>query len=296
MIEQTKKLPTADFAAVRVVPQTRDIRLRHELLRLHPGVEHRGFDDGAAHRRVLRDARPGMYEYELEAMFEHEFRTGGGNGPAYGSIVGAGDNATILHYRENRSRLQDGQLVLVDAGCEYGSYAADVTRTFPAGGSFSPEQAALYDVVLEAQQAAIDVVRPGARFGDSHDRALDVLCRGLVDVGLLEGPAARVRESGDYRAYYMHRTGHWLGLDVHDTGLYDVGGESRVLEPGMVLTVEPGLYVASDSAAPAAFRGIGIRIEDDVLVTAAGHDILTSDAPKTRREIEALRAVVVGAA
>lgn len=247
----------------------------------------------AAHRRILCDARPGMHEYELEAQLEHEFRSRGAAGPAYGSIVGTGDNATILHYRENRSVLQEGQLVLVDAGCEFGSYAADVTRTFPAGVSFTPEQAALYDVVLAAQTAAIEAVQPGARFGDSHERAVDVLCAGLVDLGLLDGPAARVRESGDYRTYYMHRTGHWLGLDVHDVGLYDIGGQSRTLEPGMVLTVEPGLYIAADSPqAPAAFRGVGIRIEDDVLVTATGHDILTADAPKTRSEIEALRAAV----
>ena len=251
----------------------------------------------AAHTRIQREARAGMREYELEAILENEFRSHGATGPAYGSIVGTGDNATILHYRENRSQLQDGQLVLVDAGCEFDFYASDVTRTFPVGMAFTAEQAALYDVVLEAQLAAIEAVQPGARFGQSHERALDVLCAGLVDLGLLDGPAARVRESGDYRAYYMHRTGHWLGLDVHDVGLYDIDGESRVLEPGMVLTVEPGLYVAPDETrAPAAFRGVGIRIEDDVLVTATGHEILTSGAPKTRSEIEALRAVVVGAA
>ncbi len=250
-----------------------------------------------AHARVMRDARPGMHEFEIEAMLEHEFRTSGASGPAYGSIVGTGDNATILHYRENRSQLQEGQAVLVDAGCEVDSYASDVTRTFPAGTRFTSEQAALYDLVLDAQLAAIETVRPGARFSDAHDRAVDVLCAGLVDLGFLTGPAARVRESGDYRTYYMHRTGHWLGLDVHDVGLYDVGGASRVLEPGMVVTVEPGLYVAADAeGAPAAFRGIGIRIEDDVLVTVDGNEVLTAAAPKGRQEIEALRSVAAGVA
>jgi Xaa-Pro aminopeptidase len=249
-----------------------------------------------AHTRVLRDARPGVYEYEIEAWLEHEFRSRGARGPAYGSIVGSGANATILHYRDNRDRLRDGDLVLVDAGCEYEFYAADVTRTFPAGTGFTPEQAAVYDLVLEAQRAAIEAVRPGAGFGDAHERAVDVLCSGLVDLGLCAGPPARVRESGDYRTYYMHRTGHWLGIDVHDVGLYARGAEARRLEPGMVLTVEPGLYVAEDQTdVPAAFRGIGVRIEDDVLVTPAGHEILTAGAPKQRAEIESLRAAGVGA-
>jgi Xaa-Pro aminopeptidase len=249
----------------------------------------------AAHARIMREARPGMHEFEIEAMLEHDFRTSGASGPAYGSIVGAGDNATILHYRDNRSVLCEGQAVLVDAGCEMDSYASDVTRTFPAGTRFTTEQAALYDLVLAAQLAAIDTVRPGARFGDAHDRAVDVLCAGLVDLGFVTGPAARVRDSGDYRTYYMHRTGHWLGLDVHDVGLYDVSGASRVLEPGMIVTVEPGLYVAADAAsAPAAFRGIGVRIEDDVLVTPDGNDVLTAAAPKRRSEIEALRAAAAG--
>jgi Xaa-Pro aminopeptidase len=251
----------------------------------------------AAHRRILGEARPGMHEYDIEALLEYEFRSRGARGPAYGSIVGGGANATILHYRDNRDRLRDGDLVLVDAGCEFDFYAADVTRTFPAGAGFTPEQAAVYDLVLAAQQAAIATVRPGASVGDAHERALDVLCAGMVDLGLCAGPAARVRESGDYRTYYMHRTGHWLGLDVHDVGLYAApDGQPRRLEPGMVLTVEPGLYVAPDvDDAPAAFRGIGVRIEDDVLVTADGHEVLTAAAPKTRAEIESLRAAGVGA-
>jgi Xaa-Pro aminopeptidase len=244
-----------------------------------------------AHVRLMREARPGMREYELQAMLERDFRAGGAAGPAYGSIVGSGVNATILHYVDNRDALRDGDLVLVDAGCEVQGYAADVTRTWPVGPSFSPAQAAVYRVVLEAQLQAIDTVRPGGRFIDAHERALDVLCAGLVDLGLVAGPPERARESGDYKKYYMHRTGHWLGLDVHDVGLYERDGVSRTLEPGMVLTVEPGIYVAPDDAsAPEELRGIGIRIEDDVLVTAGGHEVLTAEVPKSIEALEGLRA------
>jgi Xaa-Pro aminopeptidase len=245
-----------------------------------------------AHRALMRETRPGQREYELQARLEREFRSRGASGPAYGSIVGGGANATVLHYVTNEDVLRDGDLVLVDAGCELDGYAADVTRTFPVGASFSPEQAAVYEVVLEAQRQAIATVRPGASFIDAHDTAVRVLCEGMVSLGLVEGPAERARESGDYRQYYMHRTGHWLGLDVHDVGLYEENGLSRRLEPGMVLTVEPGLYIAADAgAAPERFRGIGVRIEDDVLVTATGHEILTAAVPKTIAEIEALRGV-----
>jgi Xaa-Pro aminopeptidase len=245
-----------------------------------------------AHRALMRETRPGQREYELQARLEREFRSRGASGPAYGSIVGGGANATVLHYVTNQDVLRDGDLVLVDAGCELDGYAADVTRTFPVGASFSPEQAAVYEVVLEAQRQAIATVRPGASFIDAHDTAVRVLCEGMVSLGLVEGPAERAFESGDYRQYYMHRTGHWLGLDVHDVGLYEENGTSRRLEPGMVLTVEPGLYIAADAAAaPDRFRGIGVRIEDDVLVTATGHEILTAAAPKTIAEVEALRGV-----
>jgi len=247
----------------------------------------------AAHADLMRTTRPGMRESELEIRVEHAFRRHGATGPAYGSIVGGGDNATILHYRDNCDALRDGDLVLVDAGCELELYAADVTRTFPVGAGFTPEQAALYDVVLEAQRAAIATVRPGGRFGDAHEAALEVLCAGLVHLGLLAGTPEEVRTTSAYRAYYMHRTGHWLGLDVHDVGLYEQDGVSRRLEPGMVVTVEPGLYVAADAeGAPAAFRGIGIRIEDDVLVTENGNEVLTEAAPKERHAIEALRAAM----
>ena len=244
----------------------------------------------AAHERLVQETRPGMLESELEAILEFEFRNRGARGPAYGSIVAGGANATILHYRDNRDRLVDGQLLLVDAGCEYRFYAADVTRTFPAGTAFTPEQAAVYDLVLAAQLAALEVVRPGATFDDAHERVVDVLCAGLVDLGLCAGPPARVRESGDYRRFYMHRTGHWLGLDVHDVGRYRSGAAPRALEPGMVLTVEPGLYIGADlDDLPAAFRGIGVRIEDDVVVTADGHENLTAGASKARADIESRR-------
>lgn len=247
----------------------------------------------AAHVRIMQEARPGMREFELQARLESDFRERGGSGPAYGSIVGGGANATILHYVDNRDELREGDLVLVDAGCEYDSYAADITRTWPVAPSFSPEQAEIYNLVLEAQRHAIETVRPGARFIEAHDRAVAVLCEGLVRLGLLEGPADRARESGDYRRYYMHRTGHWLGLDVHDVGLYETGAASRVLEAGMVLTVEPGIYVAEDeTTAPERYRGIGVRIEDDVLVTPDGHEILTAAVPKELEAVEALRAAV----
>jgi Xaa-Pro aminopeptidase len=250
-----------------------------------------------AHVRIMQEARPGMREFELQARLENDFRRRGSSGPAYGSIVGGGANATILHYVENRDELREGDLVLVDAGCEYEGYAADITRTWPVGPGFSPAQTDIYNVVLEAQKQAIEEVQPGARFIDAHDRAVEVLCDGLVDLGLVEGPPDRARESGDYRKYYMHRTSHWLGLDVHDVGLYESGGASRLLEPGMVLTVEPGIYVAADDPnAPERYRGIGVRIEDDVLVTPTGHDVLTCDVPKEREAVEALRAGVLGRA
>jgi Xaa-Pro aminopeptidase len=248
-----------------------------------------------AHVRIMQEARPGMREFELQARLESDFLRRGASGPAYGSIVGGGANATILHYVDNRDTLREGDLVLVDAGCEYDAYAADITRTWPVGTGFAPAQADVYRVVLEAQKQAIATVQPGARFIDAHDRAVEVLCAGLVDLGLVQGPPDRARESGDFRKYYMHRTSHWLGLDVHDVGLYECGGAARRLEAGMVLTVEPGIYVADDDhAAPERFRGIGVRIEDDVLVTPTGHEVLTDGVPKELDDVESLRAGVSG--
>ncbi len=241
-----------------------------------------------AHRLAMREARPGKNEAELDGLIEYTFKRRGSTGPAYTNIVAGGANACILHYNENDQPLRDGELVLIDAGAEWSFYASDVTRTFPVNGRFSPTQRALYDVVLDAQKAAVEGTRPGATFASVHDVALRRLCRGLLELGLLQGDVDEVIESGAYRSYYMHRTGHWLGLDVHDCGAYHEGGQSRVLAPGMVTTVEPGLYVPpDDQTVDARWRGIGIRIEDDVLVTAEGNEVLTAEIPKEAEDIEA---------
>jgi Xaa-Pro aminopeptidase len=245
---------------------------------------------GRAHRAAMDVAFPGRFEYEVEAAIEGAFRAGGSRRPAYESIVGSGPNATVLHYRESSRRMEEGDLLLIDAGCEYGYYASDVTRTFPVSGKFTAEQRALYDIVLRAQAAAIAAVAPGVTVDDIHDFALRALVVGLVDVGLLEGPADARIEDGGYREYYMHRTSHFLGMDVHDVGPYFVEGEKRRLEPGMVITVEPGLYVGVASKAPEAYRGIGIRIEDDILVTEGGCENLTAHIPKEADELEAILA------
>jgi len=244
-----------------------------------------------AHVAAMRACRPGMNECELEAVVEYVFRRYGAASPAYPSIVGAGANGTILHYTENDAPVKDGDLVLIDAGCEYQGFSADITRTFPAKRVFSRPQRAIYELVLSAQLAALGEVRPGARFEDYHNRALRVLVEGLVALGLLDGPPDEAIANETYKRLYMHRTGHWLGADVHDVGRYLIDGASRPLEPGMVLTVEPGLYIDEDDAkAPAEYRGIGVRIEDDVLVTATGHEVLTGGVPKTVGEIESLMA------
>lgn len=244
-----------------------------------------------AHCRAMQVCRPGMMEYQLDAEIQHTFAMAGARHPAYPSIVGGGANGCILHYIDNSEPLRDGDLVLIDAGCELGNYASDITRTFPVNGRFSKEQAALYQVVLDAQQAACNEIAPGKDWNASHLAAVRVLCQGLLEHGLLRGDLDELLEQGAYSEFYMHRTGHWLGLDVHDVGDYRVGGEWRELEPGMVMTVEPGLYVAPDNLnVEAKWRGIGIRIEDDVVVTESGYRVLTSGVPKTIQEIEALMA------
>jgi Xaa-Pro aminopeptidase len=240
-----------------------------------------------AHRAVMAEAAPGRNEAELDAVLEYTFRRRGGTGSAYTNIVAGGANACILHYVENDRELRAGDLCLVDAGCEHGYYASDVTRTFPVDGRFTPEQRALYEVVLTAQESAIEAARPGATFDSVHDVAVRRLVEGLVELGLLEGGVDEALESGAYRAFYMHRTSHWLGLDVHDAGAYAKDGASRPLEPGMVLTVEPGIYVAEDADVEACWRGIGIRIEDDVAVTAGDPDVLSRDTPKSIADVEA---------
>lgn len=241
-----------------------------------------------AHRRAMRAARPGMMEYELEAELLYEFKKGGAEFPAYSPIVGSGENACILHYTENNAAMADGSLVLIDAGAEVDGYAADITRTFPVNGRFSGEQKAVYEVVLAAQAAALDQVAPGRHWNAPHDAAVRTLTQGLVDLGLLSGEVDGLIEKSAYRRFYMHRTGHWLGLDVHDVGDYKIDGEWRELEPGMALTVEPGLYIAANKDIPERWSNIGVRIEDDALVTADGHEVLTADTPKTVADIEAV--------
>jgi len=244
----------------------------------------------SAHRRAMQFTRPGMHEYQVEAELLHEFRTAG-MVPAYSSIVGGGANGCVLHYTNNTDRLLDGDLLLIDAGSEYDCYAADVTRTFPVNGRFSEPQRALYELVLAAQAAAIEQVHPGNHWNAPHEAAVKVLTRGLVKLGLLKGRPSELIRSEAYRRFYMHRTGHWLGMDVHDVGDYKVGDEWRVLEPGMVLTVEPGLYIPAPSKGVARkWWNIGIRIEDDVLVTARGPEVLTAAAPKSVIDIEAVMA------
>lgn len=244
-----------------------------------------------AHVRAMKASRPGVMEYQLEAEILHEFQMAGARFAAYNTIVGSGKNGCILHYIENSAPLRDGDLVLIDAGCELDYYAADITRTFPANGIFSPAQKALYEVCLQAQLAAIDAAIPGNHWNAPHEATVRVITEGLVGLGLIEGPVDDAIAAERYREFYMHRAGHWLGMDVHDVGDYKVGGEWRVLEPGMVLTIEPGIYVAPDNVnVDEQWRGIGIRIEDDVVITERGNDVLTAGVPKTIHDIESLMA------
>ncbi|SFM76017.1 Xaa-Pro aminopeptidase [Halopseudomonas yangmingensis] len=244
-----------------------------------------------AHVRAMQICRPGLHEYQLEAELIHEFMRSGSRAPAYSSIVAAGRNACILHYTENTSQIRDGDLVLIDAGCELDCYASDITRTFPANGRFSAEQRAIYQLVLDAQRAAFAVIAPGRHWNEVHEASVRVITAGLIELGLLQGEVDELVAAEAYRPFYMHRVGHWLGMDVHDVGEYRVGGEWRVLEPGMLMTVEPGIYIAQDNSDVARkWRGIGVRIEDDVLVTRNGCEILTGDVPREIDEIEALMA------
>jgi Xaa-Pro aminopeptidase len=239
----------------------------------------------AAHVRAMRHCRPGRTEYEIEAALLYEFKSHYME-PAYPSIVGGGANACILHYRRNSDVLKDGDLLLIDAGAEYDGYAADISRTFPVNGRFTPLQREIYEIVLGAQLAAIKEAVPGNHWNDPHDAAVKELTAGLVELGVLKGSRAKLIKEGAYKPFYMHRTGHWLGMDVHDVGDYKVDNEWRLLEPGMTLTVEPGLYFAASKNLPRELHNIGIRIEDDVLVTRDGNSVLTAAAPKTVAEIE----------
>jgi Xaa-Pro aminopeptidase len=247
-----------------------------------------------AHNHAMKFTQPGRYEYEVQAEIEHIFRLRGALGPAYPSIVASGVNSCILHYIENDRQMQDKELLLIDAGCSYGYYNSDITRTFPVGGKFTSEQKRLYEIVLEAQKQAIAQVQPGNPYKQIHDTAVRVLTEGLVELGILKGEIDKLIEEEKYKPYYMHRTGHWLGLDVHDVGVYQHGDDNpQILQPGQVLTVEPGLYIVPDTKlaedqpeTDPRWVGIGIRIEDDVLVTSTGHEILTAGVPKEVAEVE----------
>ncbi|MDT8453295.1 MAG: Xaa-Pro aminopeptidase [Gammaproteobacteria bacterium] len=239
------------------------------------------------HIRAMQACQPGKYEYELEAEMLYEFNRNGA-GWAYPSIVGSGANSCILHYTENNQLLHDGDMVLIDAGAEYEGYAADITRSFPVNGRYSEAQKEIYDVVLAAQEAAMQQIKPGNHWNDPHHAAVKVLTRGLVELGLLKGKVPALIKEGAYSKYYMHRTGHWLGMDVHDVGDYKVDDEWRLLEPGMALTIEPGLYIPAGSQGAKRWWNIGVRIEDDVVVTKDGYELLSKGLPRTTEEVEAV--------
>jgi Xaa-Pro aminopeptidase len=242
------------------------------------------------HKRAMQVCSPGMMEYQIEAELIHEFMNRGARSPAYTSIVGSGKNSCILHYTENSEELIAGDVLLIDAGAEYDGYASDITRTFPVNGEFSVEQRAVYDVVLAAQLAAIEKVAPGNHWNEPHDAAIEKLVEGMLELGIMKGNKKTIIKDQSYNKYYMHKTGHWIGMDVHDVGDYKVDGEWRMLEAGMVMTVEPGLYFAPTRGLAKKWWNIGIRIEDDVLVTKDGFDVLSKDIPKTADDIEAIMA------
>ena len=243
----------------------------------------------SAHSRAMKASKPGLFEYQLQAEIEHEFAVHGSAGAAYTSIVGGGKNGCILHYIENRDALKDGDLVLIDAGCEYQNYAADITRTFPVNGKFSDEQAAIYDIVLQAQTDAIAVIGPGIEYNKTNEATVLAITQGLVDLGILHGDVDELIASEAHREFYMHGAGHWLGMDVHDVGDYKIDGQWRVYEPGMVVTIEPGIYIAPGNPnVDKKWHGIAVRIEDDIVVTKDGNENITAGVPKKRDEIEAL--------
>ncbi|HUW26714.1 MAG TPA: Xaa-Pro aminopeptidase [Gallionella sp.] len=281
-------------SGIRAPDEIRDVRaLLHEMRLIKDAHEldimrRAAVISAQAHRRAMRFTRPGRFEYEIEAELLHEFYRHGSRHPAYPSIVAGGANACVLHYIENNAPLRDGDLLLIDAGCEVEGYAADITRTFPVSGKFSAAQKDVYEIVLAAQTAAIAAARPGNAWDEPHDAALLVLARGFIDLKLCQGSVDGVLESKSYKKFYMHRTSHWLGMDVHDVGDYKVNNTWRALQPGMTLTVEPGCYIRPADDVPQALWNIGIRIEDDVAITRQGNEVLTAAAPKTVAEIEAL--------
>jgi Xaa-Pro aminopeptidase len=275
--------PTEFVALEQLLHELRLIKSPHEIDLMRKAAD----VSVAAHQRAMRTCKPGLYEYQIEAELLYEFTRQGARSPAYPCIVAGGSNACVLHYTDNASKLKDGELLLIDAGAEWQNYAADITRTFPVNGKFSEHQRVIYELVLEAQLAAIDSARPGQPWNKPHDVAVRVLTKGLIRLGLLQGTANKLIKGEAYKKYYMHRTGHWLGMDVHDVGAYKTGHDWRMLAPGMVLTVEPGLYIPDDmKKVDAKWRGIGVRIEDDVLITEEGNEVLTAGAAKTVPEIE----------
>ncbi len=240
-----------------------------------------------AHIRAMKAVKPGMFEYQLEAEYLYAFNKNGARAPAYNSIVGGGNNACILHYVENNSELKDGDVVLVDAGCEYKYYASDVTRTFPVNGSFTEEQKQIYSVVLEAHKQSMDQLKPGNKWNLAHEKSVEVIVEGLIDLGIIKSSKKEAIDTGEYSKYYMHRIGHWLGMDVHDVGSYKKDGDWRDLEPGMVMTIEPGIYILDSlEGVEDKWKGIGVRIEDDVMVTKKGFEVLTPDIPRSIEEVE----------
>ena len=240
-----------------------------------------------AHVRAMQAVTPGMFEYQLEAEYIYAFNKNGARSPAYNSIVGGGNNSCILHYVENNAELQDGDLVLVDAGCEYQYYASDVTRTFPVNGKFSPEQKEIYSIVLEAHKQSMEQAKPGNKWNLMHEKSVEVIVEGLLSIGLLKGSKEEIIEKGEYSKFYMHRIGHWLGMDVHDVGSYKQDGDWRELEKGMVMTVEPGIYILdSIEGIDDKWKGIGVRIEDDIAIIDSGFELLTPDVPRTIEEVE----------
>ncbi len=263
---------------MRLIKKKDEIRLMRQAAQI----------SAAAHIRAMQQTRPGRFEYQVQAELECEFRLGGSEWPAYPSIVAGGENACILHYTENNCELRDGDLLLIDAGAEFDCYAADITRTFPVNGKYSGAQKAVYEIVLAAQKASIDAVGPDRPMIDYHSAAVDILTEGMLDIGLLSGEKNELIETNAFQRFYMHRTGHWLGMDVHDVGDYKIEDEWRLLEPGMVLTVEPGIYISPATDIDEKWHNIGIRIEDDILVTRTGNENLTHKAPKEIDEVESL--------
>ncbi|MGB1298937.1 MAG: M24 family metallopeptidase, partial [Psychrobium sp.] len=265
---------------MRLIKQPQELEVMREAAKI----------SSAAHSRAMQQCKAGMFEYQLEAEILHHFAMNGARFAAYNTIVGSGENACILHYTENESVLNDNELVLIDAGCELHGYAADITRTFPVNGKFTPEQKAIYELVLKAQIEAIKLLVPGNTIKMANDVAIEIMIKGLMELGILNGDVKKLMEEDAHRAFYMHGLSHWLGLDVHDVGDYGGKGRTRVLEPGMTLTVEPGLYFAAKPEVDVKWHNIGVRIEDDILITKDGNEVLTKDVVKTVDEIEALMA------